>query len=400
MVKAVRRVVAGYIGRASSTDKRDIYREVVASIWVRSFLMAGCLVETSYRVALWSLSHVLNTLYGLGLAAVNGYVYLRFRSDRLTGPGWPLLLSVMDVAAISFSMSLSGGIESRYFVLYYPTTAVFAWVFTSPYASMGWATMVAAVYCAVSLLAGPGLDMADFHDKHLFYRVLALYGVVGFVNVLTRFEMFRRVEAVERERELQRERVELSQSIHDTAAQTAYLVGLGIDGAIRLAGDRDPELAAKLAATSALSRSAMWELRRPIDMGRIFEGMELGQVLESHARTFARITSVPVEVARSGEEPPLAPEVRTRLFSVAHNALANALLHAGASRIEVRLEFQAGSVLLSVSDDGVGLPEDYARRGRGFSGMGTDAERMGGSLEVQSGGPGEGTAVTCVVPLE
>ena len=133
-------------------------------------------------------------------------------------------------------------------------------------------------------------------------------------------------------------------------------------------------------------------------MGLIFEGRELGRVLGGHAATFARITSVPAELTQSGEEPPLPIGVRTGLFSIAHNALANAFLHAQASGVEVRLDFEARCTRLSIIDDGVGLPEDYAARGRGFGGMEADAERMGGRLIVESGGPGGGTTITCVVP--
>ena len=85
-------------------------------------------------------------------------------------------------------------------------------------------------------------------------------------------------------------------------------------------------------------------------------------------------------------------------FSIAHNALANAFLHAHAGRVEVRLDFQADGTRLSVSDDGVGLPEDYAERGRGFSGMEKEAERVGGRLVVETGGPEGGTTIACVVP--
>ena len=91
---------------------------------------------------------------------------------------------------------------------------------------------------------------------------------------------------------------------------------------------------------------------------------------------------------------------RTGLFSIAHNALANAFLHAQAGWVEVRLDFQADGTRLSVSDDGVGLPEDYAERGRGFSGMEKEAERMGGRLIVETGGPEGGTTIACVVPHE
>ena len=139
---------------------------------------------------------------------------------------------------------------------------------------------------------------------------------------------------------------------------------------MNLAGDSNPRLMERLEATAALSRSAMWEVRRPIDMGRLFEGRELGRVLSSHTATFSRITAVPAEMAQSGEEPALETDVRVGLFSIAHNALANAFLHARAAKVEVRLDFEAGGIRLSVSDDGVGLPEDYAERGRGFGGNG------------------------------
>ena len=80
---------------------------------------------------------------------------------------------------------------------------------------------------------------------------------------------------MERERELQRERIELSKSIHDTVAQSAYLIGLGIETAIELTDRSNRELVEKLEATHDLSKSAVWELRHPIDGGLIFEGRDL-----------------------------------------------------------------------------------------------------------------------------
>ena len=101
-----------------------------------------------------------------------------------------------------------------------------------------------------------------------------------------------------------------------------------------------------------------------------------------------------------GSEPPLDTEVRSRLFSIVHNALTNALLHARPGRVEVRLDFEADRIRLSVSDDGVGLPDDYAERGRGFDGMRKDAEQLGGALIVESGKNGVGTTIACMVPYQ
>ena len=211
-------------------------------------------------------------------------------------------------------------------------------------------------------------------------------------------------ELVYRERALQCERVELSQAIHDTAAQSAYMVGLGIDTAIELANAPDDkgrdELIAKLEAIHALSKSTMWELRHPIDAGPIFEGREFGRVLSSHASTFTTITSIPTEVEQSGREPRLSAVTRGLLFSIAHNAMTNAFRHSRADRVTIALNFEADRLQMSVYDDGIGLPDDYVDRGHGFRNMRRDVERMGGRREVGPGESGRGTSVVSVVPYD
>ena len=94
-----------------------------------------------------------------------------------------------------------------------------------------------------------------------------MYLMVLGISLITRFERVRWQTAVSRERELLRERIELSQTIHDTTAQTAYMIGLGIHRARELAGESNEDLVAALDATSALSRSAMWEVRGPHGRG-------------------------------------------------------------------------------------------------------------------------------------
>ena len=178
------------------------------------------------------------------------------------------------------------------------------------------------------------------------------------------------------------------------------MIGLGIETAIDLADESNRELIAKLEATHALSKSTMWELRHPIDAGPIFEGRELSRVPRSHASTFTTITSIPTELVQSGREPELSTVTRGLLFPIAHNAMANAFRHSRAGKVTIALSFVGDRLRMSVSDDGIGLPEDYADRSHGFRNMRTDAERMGGSLEAGPGESGRGTTVTCVVPYD
>ena len=206
---------------------------------------------------------------------------------------------------------------------------MFAVVFGSVRLALVWVTMTAVVYAALCLAVEPGVDFSANDEEILVIRVAGMYLVVVVVNLISRVERIRRMEAVARERALQRERIGLSQAIHDTTAQSAYVIGLGIDAVKQLVGDSNEEVRTRLEATSKLSKTAIWQLRHPIDLGRIFDGRELGRTLESHVSTFTQVTSVQADLVQNGVEPPLSIEAKSQLFTIAHNALANAFRHAG-----------------------------------------------------------------------
>ena len=370
------------------------------SVWGRWFIWLVTVVQFVYRPGFWYYEGHPEYLFLLvPWAALNGLVHYRLLTNRSVSWRWLLLSSAQDLVLITVGIILQRGFEGFIFLAYYPSLALFVLVFSSLWLGLAWATMTAAVYTIVCLTVGLGLDLVAGDEKVLLARLAAMYALVLCVSLVVRFERTRRQAAVERERALQLERIELSQAIHDTAAQTAFMIGLGIDAAKQVAGDANEELTARLDATSRLSKTAVWQLRHPIDMGSIFEGSELGWTLDSHVATFRTITSVSAELTQNGVEPPLSIEAKSQLFTIAHNALANAFRHAGASRVLVDLDFGRDELRLSVSDDGVGLPDDYEERGHGFENMRTYAGRLGGRLIVEPRGPVGGASVTCVMPL-
>ena len=378
----------------------DVVRYVAwVSVWSRWLVWLVTAFQFAYRPGFWYYGHFEYMLLHVPLVTVNGLVHYRLLTNRSVTLRWLLLLSVMDLVLITAGIILQRGFEGFLFLAYYPALALFVLVFPSLWLGLTWTTLTAVVYAFVCLRVGLGLDVVAGDEKVLLARLAAMYVLVLCVSLIVRFERTRRQAAVEREHHLQKERIELSQAIHETA-QTVYMIGLGLHRVRELADESNEDMMAALDATSTLSKSAMWELRRPIDAGLIFEGRELGPVLWSHCATFEKTTAVLTQISQSGTEPPLAMEMRARLFSIAHNALANAFLHARPGRVEVRLDFEASRIRLSVSDDGVGLPDDYSERGRGFNGMRTDAEQMGGTLVVESGEGGSGTTIACVVPYE
>ena len=393
----------GQSGQAlDRTDPDDLRFSLRISVWVRWLLVIAWLAQHHYRITFEQPAYVAHTLVAVSLLALNGYVHYRIETNRNVAWHWAIALSAMDAVVLTVGLWISGGFANTFFVLYYAALAMFAVVFTSFTLSFVGVTIVAVVYATLSVMAEPGVDFDIQEERVLFMRIVVMYAVVAAVNLVSRFERTRRREAVERERELQRERIELSQTMHDTIAQSAYVIGLGLETAIELADSQSEEsrdeLLAKLHATHALSKSTMWELRHPIDIGPIFEGRELNRVLRSHASAFTTITSIPTEVVQSGMEPGLSSITGRLLFSIAHNAMTNALRHSGATKVTISLRFDDDRLTMSISDNGIGLPGDYADRGHGFRNMRADAERMEGSLEVAPGDFGRGTIVTCVIP--
>ena len=244
------------------TGQDDLRYGASISVWIRWFLLITWFAQINYRPDFADPNYVPNSLFAATMLALNGYVHYRILTNRPVTWRWMLGLSMMDAVMISAGLAVSSGFQNGHFVLYYPSLAIFAVVFTSFRLSFFWVTMIALVYAAISLLVEPGVNFEAKEEKALFTRIVVMYAVVAAVNLISRFERIRRREAVERERELQQERIELSQTIHDTIAQSAYMIGLGLETAIELAdardGDTRDELRAKLAATHALSKSTMW----------------------------------------------------------------------------------------------------------------------------------------------
>ena len=91
-------------------------------------------------------------------------------------------------------------------------------------------------------------------------------------------------------------------------------------------------------------------------------------------------------------------EVEGELFRIASEALANARLHANASRIEVELDGGDTHVTLRIRDDGTGFdPSVRGDERYGLRGMEERAKLAGGSFRVASERAG-GTLVETIVP--
>src|SRR5215470_17725911 len=87
----------------------------------------------------------------------------------------------------------------------------------------------------------------------------------------------------------------------------------------------------------------------------------------------------------------------THLFHIVQESVNNALRHGKAKRIDIHLQVRPEALIMTVADDGVGIPAELNRRaGVGLRLMGYRASLIGGVLQVR---PHEtkGTLVTCTL---
>jgi two-component system NarL family sensor kinase len=116
------------------------------------------------------------------------------------------------------------------------------------------------------------------------------------------------------------------------------------------------------------------------------------QALAARLRTPA--LDVEVDIAAL---PSLPAAVDVACYRIAAEAMANAARHAAARRVVVRVRVEGGELLLSVRDDGRGLPDRPRGRGLGLTSMRQRTEEIGGRFELVAAAPG--TAVSAALPL-
>jgi len=201
------------------------------------------------------------------------------------------------------------------------------------------------------------------------------------------------------------ERTRLAREIHDTLLQGVTGIELQLRAVcphVRTSPERAAEvldgiieLAEK---TSRDARQAVWDMR-PAAIGG---GGGLAPAVETAARRLTAGTLITIRLSVSGRERRLPAAHETAVLRIAQEAVANAVRHARARTIRLRLAYGTRRLRVAVIDDGRGftVEEDFRSYAGhwGLLGMQERAAGLGGALVVRSA-PGRGTKVALLLPF-
>jgi signal transduction histidine kinase len=223
--------------------------------------------------------------------------------------------------------------------------------------------------------------------------VLLLLMVLGAQAIHARIERMK-LRAVYEERE------RLAHEMHDTLAQSFAGIGFQLQ-AIQDEVGNETELREHLDLATDLVRTSHEEARRSISALRsdTVEKLGLLQALEGCAARIANGGPMKVRVQSLGGGDPrsITPRIADALYRIGQEAIANAVRHADASKMEISLIYEASAWRLLIEDDGRGFPSGEDSAGFGIRGMGKRAESIGATLDIRSS-PGKGTSVQVRVP--
>jgi signal transduction histidine kinase len=236
-------------------------------------------------------------------------------------------------------------------------------------------------------------DMKTGYRQWIKGLIVGFAAYAGYRLYVARPDERRRIRAEERER--------IARDLHDTLLQSVQGLLLTVQAISRKSPSE--ETRQELVRAVEMARQAVIESRDTLGLMR--EGgsergcplrLFINEIIESVFPDDPRVT-----LTVQGRVRLLHWDVSGEIVAIVREALVNARRHADASSVRVRVVFSWRRLIVSVTDDGKGIPEgvlaEGMRRGHyGLLGMYERAEAIPANLRIQS--DPSGTDVRLVVP--
>jgi signal transduction histidine kinase len=180
------------------------------------------------------------------------------------------------------------------------------------------------------------------------------------------------------------ERDRIARELHDSTSQLLVVLGLQLMR-LKQSPSADPDAFDHTMDELSSTLAELHESVRDLVEDDFSPG-ELAYRVASMASDFAGRAQITIHTDIGNLPPNLPPKIAHAVYRVAQEALANSSRHSGAQNISLFLNVDSSSLILRVSDDGVGFARPLPERisGRGMANMAGRIKELGGRLTIRN----------------
>lgn len=225
------------------------------------------------------------------------------------------------------------------------------------------------------------------------------YTIAAVRDISERLENQQRLASANEQLALVAERERIGRDLHDVVLQHLYGMGLSVQAT---SVGADETTSARLEAIIDDIDRIISEVRTIVfTLGSAGHRGALGQELADVMAQASRVLGFTPALRMDGPvESALSDEVRTEMVASMREALGNVARHARASSAHVEVELVGDRVVMTVTDNGQGPPQDEAaiRGGHGLRNLQSRAAAFGGDCTLSARGDGRGAVLRWSAP--
>lgn len=233
----------------------------------------------------------------------------------------------------------------------------------------------------------------------VYRTAVALVITITIIRALEIFELEtnQRIEKLEQEKIIAAERERYARELHDGTIQKVYTAGLLVESAFHIA-DPQEEISKRLNRAAAILNDTIADLRQSLielNVHTSTETKSLAALIQQVVNTphYNSLVDVQLDLQLPSSKE-LSPRRANHISAILTEALSNIVRHAKAQKVIITAKDLSKNFLISIKDDGIGLPEDL-NVGYGLRNMRDRTRILNGKINCSNE---EGTIITLSIP--
>jgi signal transduction histidine kinase len=202
------------------------------------------------------------------------------------------------------------------------------------------------------------------------------------------------------------ERKRIARELHDETSQSLTALMVGLDTVHMALTDSTQKAVEHLRTTRSIAEGMLEDIHRLIADLRpsLLDDLGLVPAIAWYGEQRLNPLGIALHLDADGLQDRLPSAMETALFRIVQEAMTNAVRHAHASAVTVRLAHRDSYLTLQVADDGEGFDlqalesSDLHMKGLGLQGMRERVSILGGEFHLKTG-LGQSTVITVRVPM-